>query len=173
MKLFLEQHPWKTWASWEVQLLEILTETKAKQTRGAATWLTKTRRCPMTFKSPRRLWSIWIFSEFHVWTIKNQIAEVTAEAPMNWFYTIFHQNGLTKCLGWNTEPRELQTCESLGIMTFDWPLCLYSLVETFISILSRAWAVWFVPRMYQRPTYCKSLCLVFTDKSWKEQRVEM
>lgn len=51
---------------------------------------------------------------------------------------IFHQNGLYKGLGQNTESREHQTCKSLVILTFDWLLCLHSLVETFILVLYKA-----------------------------------
>lgn len=145
---------------------------KAKLMERAATWLTKTKRYPMKFTSPRRLWSIWTLPGSNIWTMRNQVAEVTADAPMNWFYTIVHQNGLSQGVGWNTESRELQTCQSLRILTFNWPLCLHSLVETCISILSRAWPAWFVPITHQRPTYCKNLWLAFTTKIWKEQAVE-
>lgn len=70
--------------------------------------------------------------------------------------------------------RELQTCESSGILTFT-GFCVssVSLVETFISVRSRAWALWFVPIIYKRPAYYKYLWLVLPPKSWQEQTVEM
>jgi len=70
-------------------------------------------------------------------------------------------------------PENCRLVKALGVLTFDWTLCLQSLVETFISMLSRAWAIWFVPAIYQRPTYCKSLCLAFTTKFRKKQAMEM
>lgn len=42
-----------------------------------------------------------------------------------------------------------------------------------ISILSRAWTVWFVPTIDQRPTYCKNLWLPSTPEICKGQAVEL